>query len=160
MLNKIPLKQTLVAILLAAAPASADPPGAWTEGRLFRDWQLACREAACAVRTAVTGSDGSEVLRVAATGGQAPALTVTTPLPLFLPDGVHLVIGEDPERPVQWRTCGATGCEARLPLDPELLAAMQRERAGSVSFTLVDGQAVRLPFSLLGFSAALRARAR
>ena len=58
-----------------------------------------------------------------------------------------------------WRTCGAGGCEAVLPLDPPLLAALRRERAATATFTLVDGVKVRLPFSLLGFSAATRALA-
>jgi invasion protein IalB len=47
-----------------------------------------------------------------------------------------------------------------VPLDPALLAALKRERSGSATFTLVDGVKVRLPFSLLGFSAALRAGER
>jgi hypothetical protein len=34
---------------------------------------------------------------------------------------------------------------------------LRRERAGSATFTLVTREQVRLPFSLLGFSAAFRA---
>ena len=97
------------------------------------------------------------MLRVAVSG-PPPALTVTTPLPLFLPDGIVLALGTAPERRVPWRTCRPAGCEATLPLDPDLAAALRRERGGSVTLTLVDGVQVRLPFSLLGFSAALAAR--
>ena len=57
-----------------------------------------------------------------------------------------------------WRTCGAGGCEATLPIDPELAEALRRERGGSAIFTLVDGVPVRLGFSLLGYQAAARAR--
>lgn len=159
MLNKSSAKQTLVAIvLLAAGTAWADPPAAWTNAMRFGDWRLDCGRRDCPVHTAIASADGSEVLRVAVAAGGAPSLTVLTPLPLFLPDGLVLVIGEEPDRPVPWRTCGAAGCEARLPLDPELLAGLKRERTGSVGFTLVDGEAVRVPFSLVGFTAALRAR--
>jgi invasion protein IalB len=154
MLNKDLGKQTLVAILLLAAPAAADPPGA----RAFREWRLDCPLRACPIHTAVAGADGSEVLRLAVTAGPAPALAITTPLPLFLPDGIVLALGARPERPAPWRTCRPAACEATLPLDPELADALRRERAGSVTLTLVDGVQVRLPFSLLGFSAALAAR--
>ena len=54
MLNKDLGKQTLVAILLLAAPAAADPPGA----RAFRDWRLDCPLRSCPIHTAVAGADG------------------------------------------------------------------------------------------------------
>jgi invasion protein IalB len=158
MLNRILCFQLLVAILAAAAPALADPPAAWP-GRVaaFRDWRLDCRPDPCRAATSVRGADGSEVLGVSAAG---ETLTLATPLPLFLPDGLALAVGAGPPRPVPWRTCAAGGCEATLPLDPELLAALRRERAATAAFTLVDGVKVRLPFSLLGFTAADRARRR
>jgi invasion protein IalB len=160
MLNKPLEKQRLVAIfaVLLAWPAAADPPGAWRSPQSFRDWRLDCPAAACAVGITVAGADGSEVLRLALRSRPLPALAVTTPLPLFLPDGVAISIEGTPLREAQWRTCGAGGCEATLPLDAELLGILKRERAGSVGFTLVDGVRVRIPFSLMGLSAALAAR--
>jgi invasion protein IalB len=158
MLNTRLSFQTLVAILALTAPAPADPPGALPQQvRTFDDWRLDCRADPCAVATSVHGADGSEVLRAAVT---EQALVLATTLPLLLPDGLELAIGAGTEpRVVPWRTCGAGGCEAVVPLDPALLAALRRERAAAATFTLVDGVRVRLPFSLLGFSAATRARA-
>ena len=153
MLNKAFAKQTLVATLMLAPPAAADPPGALA----FRDWWRDCPLRSCPIHTAVTGADGSEVLRVAVSG-PPPALAVTTPLPLFLPDGIVLALGTPPERRCRGGRAAPAGCEATLPLDPDLAAALRRERGGSVTLTLVDGVQVRLPFSLLGFSAALAAR--
>ncbi len=98
------------------------------------------------------------MLRASLGGGALPALTIRTPLGLFLPDGVALAVGAGPDRAAPWRTCGAVGCEAVVPVDPVLLKALRKERAASVTFTLVDGTAVRLPFSLIGLSAAIRAR--
>lgn len=158
MLNKAALKQTLVAIALLLAPSGAagDPPQA--RARTFDDWRVDCTIAPlCVALTTLQGADGSEVLRLAVTQGEAASLAVTTRLALYLPDGLVLALGGSFERPVPWRTCGALGCEATLPMDPELLEALRRERAGSATFTLVTGETVRLPFSLLGFSAAFRA---
>lgn len=158
MLNKPLGMQTFVATLLAALPALADPPAAWHAPQTFRDWQLDCPGAPCAAHTSVSGADGSEVLRVAVTAGPAPALRITTPLPLFLPDGIVLALGSAPPLAAVWRTCDPSGCEATLALDPALVATLRRERAGSVTLTLVEGVKVRLAFSLHGVSAALDAR--
>lgn len=161
MLNRILCFQTLVWIAALSQPGLADPPSAWpARVQAFRDWRLDCRADPCALSTVVRAADGSELLRVGVTGGDAPQVTLTTPLPLFLPDGLALAIGRDPERPVDWRTCGAGGCEATLPLDAPTLASLRRERGGTAALTLVDGVRVRLPFSLLGFSAAREARER
>ena len=85
------------------------------------------------------------------------ALGIGTPLPLFLPDGVRLTLGASEPRTIPWRTCDAEGCEARVPLEPKLLADLRRERAGSVALTLETGERVRFGISLLGFTAAWRA---
>jgi invasion protein IalB len=158
MLNKPAIKQTLVAIALLLAPsgAASDPPHA--RAVTFEDWRVDCTIGPlCGALTTLKGADGSEVLRLGLTRGEAPSLAVTTRLPLHLPDGLVLALGARLERHVPWRTCGALGCEATFPMDPELLDALRRERAGSATFTLVTREQVRLPFSLLGFSAAFRA---
>ena len=158
MINKVLVKQTLVATLLAA-PALADPPNARVPVRGFADWRLDCSAAPCTTHTAVIGADGSEVLRLTRLPGEPPLLEVSTPLPLYLPDGLVLTVGAEPPVPIAWRTCGPDGCTARLPLTPELAAALRRERQGSATFTPADGVPVRLGFSLIGYSAASRALA-
>jgi invasion protein IalB len=156
MINKPLAKQTLVAILLAA-PALADPPHAQVPVRDFDDWRLECGNGTCITHTAVLGADGSEVLRLTRLPDDPPTLAITTPLALYLPDGLTLAIGAEPPMPLVWRICGPTGCEARLALTPELAAALRRERQGSVTFTPADGVPVRVGVSLVGYVAALRA---
>jgi invasion protein IalB len=156
-------RAVLVALALAASPASADPPGAPAVAAAieqpFRDWRLACA-AACALRTEVRGSDGSAVLTVSAAGDRGGTLELRTPLPLFLPDGLTVALGDAPPRDIAWRTCDAAGCAAETPLDPPLLDGLKRERSAEVSLTLVDGVRVRLPMSLAGFTAGWEALAR
>jgi invasion protein IalB len=157
MLNNALVKQTLVAILVAA-PAIADPPHARVPVRGFADWRLDCTGEPCFTRTSVLGADGSEVLRLSLLPGEPPTLAVATPLALYLPDGLTLAVGAEPPLRLVWRTCGPAGCEARLAVSPELAAALRRERAASVTFTPADGVPVRVPVSLVGYTAALRAR--
>ena len=140
--------------------AAADPPhvraaiGAREE--VFRDWTLRCPAAGCAIRTAVRGAGGAEVLGVEI-GAAGRALSLRTALPLHLPDGVTLALGDAPLRSVPWRTCDPAGCLADAPLEEGLLQALRRERSAEVTLTLVEGVRVRLSASLLGFSAAFDA---
>ena len=128
--------------------------------RIFRDWRLDCGASGCAVRAGLRGGDGSHVLALEAAGvGEAAVLRLSTPLPLFLPDGLTLALGEAPLRAVEWRTCATAWCDAVAPLEADLLAGLKRERAAEVVLTLVDGVRIRLTISLLGFSAAWAALA-
>jgi invasion protein IalB len=160
----------LLAAGLAAGPGGAAeaPPGAVAAAGIavpqprlerHRDWRLDCR-AACRIETRVPGAEGGDVLRLDVPGG-VPLLRVATNLPLFLPEPVEIRAGADAFR-LPWLTCGPDGCEARAALDEVLLAALRREREAQVAFTLIDGTRVRVPVSLMGFTAAkaaLEARA-
>ena len=160
MLNKPLVKQTLVAILLSRPPALGRSAAArWSRSADFRDWRLDCPAAPARRTPPSRARTAARCCGWPCGPGRPPALAVTTPLPLFLPDGAgaqHRAATAAARG--AWRTCGAGGCEATLPLDPELLGILKRERAGSVGFTLVDGVRVRIPFSLMGLSAALAAR--
>lgn len=152
-----------VALALSAGGAAADPPhvraAAEAAARTFRDWRIACDPGGCdAIRAVVTAGDGSQVLEMAAEARPSGAtLALRTPLPLFLPDGVALGLGEAPLRAIAWRTCGEAGCVAEAPIDAALLADLRRERAAQVTLTLEDGVRIRLGVSLMGFAAAWEA---
>jgi invasion protein IalB len=162
----MPDRRALVlAILLAGAAGAAEMPLAGQQfgpppppaAVAFDDWRLDCAGDACVVRTEVAGADGAAVLVLEA---GAEALVLRTALPLLLPEGLGLDLGEaETERTAVWRTCDASGCEARLAMAPDLLDGLRREREGRVRFTLVSGERVRVAVSLMGFTAAWRARA-
>jgi invasion protein IalB len=151
---------TCALVAAGGGPAAADPPGHRRESvpERFLDWQKACRDATCAISTRVAGAEGGEVLRLSLAHAAGHEIAITTPLPLLLPDGLLLAIGPTLQRQVPWRSCSAQGtCEAHLPLDAETLAALRRERGGTATFTLHESQPVRVAFSLMGFTGALRA---
>jgi invasion protein IalB len=143
---------------LAAAPAA--PPVAQVPRPMrYDDWLLGC-DGGCGIATTVRGEGGAgpEVLRLGVEGAaEARFLVVETPLQLYLPDGLSVTLGDGEPRVVPWRTCDREGCEARATLDPDLLAALRRERRADLGFTLIDGSRVRLQASLIGFTAAERA---
>lgn len=149
--------------LLAALPAAADPPTVpppVPPARTFGAWQLDCAPE-CRLQTILrsTQPGAPELMRV----GLAPdpsgswILSVRTPLGLYLPDPLTLAPDETEPRSVPWLTCTATGCIARILLDPDLLEVLRRQRRASVAFTLADGSHVRLPLSLIGISSGLAA---
>lgn len=154
-----PLARALAVALALTGPAAADPPAVYgarrAEALTFRDWRLHCQGPACALRSVVRGGDGSVVLSAALEG---QTLRFETALPLFLPDGVTLALGDDALREIPWRTCDPLGCRAEATLDEGLLDSLKRERSAEVTLTLLDQVRIRLPVSLLGLSAALKAR--
>lgn len=127
----------------------------------FQDWALDCT-GPCVLTHVIRGvdPDATDVLRLSLRRGveqENPVLTLTTPLPLYLPDPLILTPeGEDP-RPVPWLTCVPEGCAAQVALDGDLLEALRRRRHATVEVTLVDGSHARLTASLLGLTAALKA---
>lgn len=158
-LLKLAKRAAPVALALAAGAALADPPAAYgarrSEAITFHDWRLHCRGDDCDLRSLVRAGDGT-LLLVAEIGPDA--LRFATPLPLFLPDGITLALGSDPLRAIPWRTCDAQGCDAVADLDPSLRESLKRERQAEITFTLLEGLRVRLPVSLSGVTAGIRAR--
>jgi invasion protein IalB len=133
---------------VAAAGLVVPPPRV----ERHRDWVLDCT-GACRAETVVRATEGGAVMRLDVAAEAPAVLRVATPLPLFLPEPVEIGVG-DAALSLPWLTCDPGGCEARAALDAELLALLQREREAQVAFTLLDGTRVRVPVSLMGFTAA------
>lgn len=151
-----------VAAALVAAAAGAEPPvipPPAPAAEVFGDWRLTCVAAGCRIETELRGAPPASgiLLRLSVAAADARTLLVRTPLPLFLPDGLRITPRETEPTAVPWITCGAVFCEAWVPLDPALLAALRKQPSAHLELTLRDGSRTRLPVSLLGFTAAYRA---
>jgi invasion protein IalB len=118
-----------------------------------RDWMLDCR-AECRIETVVHGADGTAILTVSVGRDEPRVLRLETALPLFLPDPLEIVAGGFGPLRLPWLTCGASGCVVQAALEGDVMQALRGEREAQVGFTLVDGERVRLPVSLMGFTAA------
>ncbi len=136
----------------------AEPEDASSNAARFEDWALACVEEECEIRTEIRGADDSLVLTLALPKDELRGAELRSPLPIAVADGPVIELGTSTLIEAGWTTCGtAEGCVARLERNPARIFALQKERTGSVTFTLADGVAVRIGLSLMGFSAALEA---
>ena len=96
---------------------------------------------------------------------QDSGLTVTAVLPVdvALPGGVGIVVygktnkEEVSTQTLAWRRCTGGACFAGATVEPSLLNAAKKEKAGQIRFINARGQLVGVPLSWNGFTAAFAA---
>lgn len=178
---------TLIALLFASSSSANEQPGAeeqaasitnTPEVQQFEDWQLRCaskRQTSGADKplapTCEIGQplmievDGKpvELLNLAVTrasdkAGEAKwAMVVLTPLDVQLNADFGLAIGTAEPVLLRYRNCNRLGCFVLAPLDDRRIRQMERAASGAVYFRLLDGKAVKVNFSLTGFTKAIEA---
>lgn len=152
-----------VAVAVLAGPAAAQP----SDGQIFEDWRLRCGKADDATppchifQTVVVSQTGQPFLYVAAgyppEGAGGPTLFLTLPLGIHLPTGVSLTVDRGQPVAVPVVHCDRDGCHAQLALDRRLIQSLQAGLVAQVGFQDGVGQAITVPVSLNGFTAALKA---
>jgi invasion protein IalB len=152
----------VMASILTVSAASSQ--GFRETGRTHQDWREACEADGRGVelcfvyqrlrhqgRTSAILTVGHKPNR------QGPVLVVNMPLgAILLPDGLRIQIDNGVEGWTAFQFCGEGGCHAEIEIEPKLLNAMM---AGADALLVVSDRnrrAVRLPFSLRGFTAGLR----
>ena len=154
-------RRTMLAsgLLLPALVVHGEPG---TGAQSFRDWVLRCPQtAACSLQQRLLVQESEDVLMMLALqlAGDDRRLmaAIRVPLGVVLPDGLAMEVdGHAPQR-VPFHHCREEGCFAIFPVPGELA---QRFRAGitlSLTVRLLDGGVLRVPASLLGVTAGLRA---
>jgi len=170
---------TLAALMLAGVVAGSGPgsvaaqglptePQGGMETREFRDWTLRCLETdgqrRCEMIQAVDDpADGEPVLAMVVTrqpGGAPPLAWIVLPLGLLLPPGVGLRIDQGETQRLPVRHCEPGGCLVPWELDAAALTALRGGVTLEVLAYDIDEEAVAIPVSLLGFTAALEALPR
>lgn len=107
------------------------------------------------------GENGKPVMAVAVgkvPGNPNPGMIILLPLGISLPPGVELRIDGGAEIPARVERCERQGCQVEMLLEPDLLSALKAGQQVTVDFHVhrQDGlRRVRVPVSLLGFTAAL-----
>jgi invasion protein IalB len=138
----------------------------------FGDWLLKCvkpgQDHACElVQPLMVEHEGQpvELLTLAVSkaadkSGKADwALVVLTPLDVDLPSDFGLQAGQGKPALFRYRNCNHLGCFAVVPLDKGMISQMQKAADGTAYFRLLNGRAVKVTFSLSGFTKGFEALA-
>lgn len=88
---------------------------------------------------------------------QPLTLTALVPLNVGLRAGLSIVAEGKSVAKLAYRNCNQAGCWAELPLRPAMLSTLSKGSSGEATLRLVDGQDVKIRFSLKGFKAAVAA---
>jgi invasion protein IalB len=139
------------------------------DGQVFQDWTARCEadpaDAAVkrcyVVQAVVAGEQRQRIMLMAIVyppGQERPLATAILPLGTDLRPGIELAIDDGEPKRYPFSVCMPDGCQAHIPLDDALLAAFKKGVAGSVAFRRgPDQRAIKVPFSLKGFTAAVNA---
>lgn len=163
----------VLGIGLAAAPApsaaqnEAPQNGAKIETQQFEDWVLRCRPAsqtqprACRIQQNILADDSARTVLQIVAGRFGPekvlGAIVFVPVGVRLPPGIRIQIGERPPRVFPFEICGPETCQARAILEGVFLQNLKAGLIGQVKFQNAAGRVRTIPFSLKGFTAAIRA---
>ncbi len=144
------------------------PAGQELETKQFQDWTVRCGRPApdapeaCEMVQQPQNDQGQTVLLVAignVPNNDDPGMLIVLPLGIALPPGVVLMVDGGQKIPAEVARCERHGCEIELLLEPAMLATLKGGRKANVLFQIRDQQGqlkqVGVPFSLLGFTAAL-----
>lgn len=146
-----------------AEPEASTDTGALNEAGAFTDWNLECFDEPiealnCQIAHRVVATDASQVVLVfalaAASEAEAPNVQIALPLGVALQSGIQLVIGTDYQTGIPISRCTPQGCLVEGTMGESLISAMRRGRAGTVVVLNERGDAIQIPFSLMGFTDA------
>lgn len=141
------------------------PPPPQIESEAFTDWRLECYEPAinglrCQVVQQLVERNLNEIVLlnslVFVPQTELTQIQVVLPTGFLLKRGVTFEVGGYTTT-VGVDRCTPQGCFIEGIAAPELLDAMRRAREARVSIVADTGQTIRIPFSLMGFTAAFDA---
>lgn len=148
-------------VLLGLLMVLTAPYWQQAHAQTFGAWKLACDAGAvsCYVEQNTSLTDtGQRVLRVMAGDlgpERRPVLHLTVPLGIYIPLGVALRVDAGLQRKAEVHTCTSDGCEAMLPLDAELLAALTGGQLTQVAFLdAVTRRQITVAVPMAGFAQA------
>ncbi|HID67421.1 MAG TPA: hypothetical protein EYP31_04005 [Roseibacterium sp.] len=161
----VPLAAALSWCLLATAIAQAQTEqGATLPVLSFDAWRVSCPQGtadSCRVWQRVQvehGGTAQDVMAVSvAPAENGLALLIQVPLDVYLPADFGLRVDGQGERRLRYRNCNEAGCWVVIPADAALLGQFRRGITAEGALSLIEGETVRISFSLRGFTAALAA---
>ncbi len=140
-------------VLGGETPAATTPQSAWAS-QCVADGRSGSLDCSVFQRVVTQAGQlvGSVTIRVPP--GGTPVMVVSTPLGLYLPNGITFSIDGGAANKLELQTCEQTGCIATFPVTEEALNAMTRGQKIDIAFANMNRQTITLPLSLVGFTAA------
>lgn len=165
---KIKAAALFAAAIVALAPqVSAAAPGMELNGKTFNDWTMRCSEATnqqtqakvtvCEATQRIVNAEGTPVMEVVVTipPNQSEAVgVIIAPLGVVLPAGIAVSIDGNAMGKLPYLRCVNQGCLGQFVFTADQLAAWKRGVKAEVTVVRGNGQEVKLPLSLSGFTAA------
>lgn len=144
-----------------ATAQTAAAPDALRES--FRDWTVQCQQIegegrACEMIQQVShGESQQRIMLVSLRLDSDKRLVgvIVTPFGLRLSEGVQILVGETAIARYSFDTCLSEGCIVIAAFGEKEIEAMRAGIEGKITMMARGGNAVGLPISFLGFSAAL-----
>lgn len=138
-----------------------------TDGQLFKDWRARCvsnnkpAQTNCHIfQDLLHKESGKRVLHIAigSLAKKSPlAMIITLPLGISLPQGLTIRIDEKNPKHVPLQACFKDGCQAAFEMDPKWLKLLAAGKNAEVIFYNINKQAISIPVSLKGITAAIKA---
>jgi len=156
----------LLAILLSLIPINGH---AIVDGQTFQDWRAKCvspdekkpQQTNCHVfQDLLQKESGKRVLHVAIghlSDKQPLAMIITLPLGIALPQGISMRIDEKDNKQIPLQACFTNGCQAAFELESSWLKKLKAGKNAEVIFYNLRNQAISIPVSLKGITAAINA---
>lgn len=141
-----------------------------TDGENFQDWRAKCvssedkskpQIASCHVfQDLLHKESGKRVLHIAI--GQLPdqkqlTFIITLPLGIALPQGITIRIDKDNAKKLPIQACFTNGCQSAFQPEAEWMKKFTAGNQAEVIFYNVQNQAISIPVSLKGVTAAVNA---
>ena len=162
---------TLGSLALALPASAQESEGPDRLNETYRDWVVQCvtqavsqpQDGAASTRVCEMvqqlsqRESGQRVLTVGLrrTEGGGTAMTVIAPFGVLLSDGVRIRLEDTDVIQMGFLTCLSNGCIANADLESDAVAAMERGTGATVRMQTLQGQALDLEVSLMGFTAAM-----
>ena len=159
---------SIIAALLTSLLAG--PAQAITDGEDFQDWRAKCVTSEDKTKTPTTAchvfqdllhkESGKRVLHIAI--GKLPkqktlTMIVTLPLGIALPQGITIRIDGEHAKNLPLQACFTNGCQAAFQPEPSWMNTFAAGNKAEVIFHNVQNQAISIPVSLKGVTAAIKA---
>jgi invasion protein IalB len=165
------MKRTLYPGILAIFLLSLVPTSGYAivDGQTFQDWRAKCTstdndknpQTTCHVfQDLLQKESGKRVLHIAIgylPGKKPLAMIITLPLGISLPPGLSMRIDEKNGKQVPLQACFTNGCQTAFELEPAWQKKLMAGKNAEVIFYNIRNQAISIPVSLKGITAAINA---